>query len=246
MIAQPAAATRAALRLTGVHAGYGAVRALHGVDLNADEGKLVVLLGANGAGKSTTLRVISGLLAPTEGAVEFFGEQVAGREPGWMVRHGLMYVPEGRRIFDQFTVEENLKIGGYTRARGDNVKREVAQIYEYFPVLGKRYKQRAGTLSGGEQQMLAIGRALMASPRALLLAEPSLGLAPLIVREIYRIIRSINRDRGVTVMLVEQNAAVALDIADYAYVIETGRVVVEGVPEQLRGNEDVRRSYLGY
>ncbi|MPZ22874.1 MAG: ATP-binding cassette domain-containing protein [Dehalococcoidia bacterium] len=234
-----------ALRLTDVHAGYGPIRALHGVSFEVREGGIVVLLGANGAGKSTTLRVISGLLAPTEGTVEYLGEDVKGREAGWLVRRGLIHVPEGRRIFADFTVEENLKIGGYTAKRAA-FGGAMEEVFEYFPLLRERRKQAAGTLSGGEQQMLAIGRGLMADPKVLLLDEPSLGLAPLIVSDIYRIIGAINKERRVTVLIVEQNAAVALNVADFAYVLETGRVAVQGRPENIRGNEDIRRSYLGY
>jgi branched-chain amino acid transport system ATP-binding protein len=234
-----------ALRLEQVSAAYGPIAALDRVTLEAPEGAVVALLGANGAGKSTTLRVISGLLAPTGGRVIYHGMDLATHAPGSRVRAGVVHVPEGRQIFADFTVEENLLIGGYTASAADlRVRRQ--EVYEYFPRLRERRHQRAGTLSGGEQQMLAIGRALMAGPRLLLLDEPSLGLAPLIVRDIYRIIHAINQERRVTVLLVEQNASLALDIASYAYVLETGRVVVEGPPDHLRGNEDVRRSYLGY
>lgn len=235
----------AVLSLKDVEAGYGPILALHGVNLEVREGSIVALLGANGAGKSTTLRVTSGLLPPSRGRIIYRGKDVTGQTTGHLVRQGLVHVPEGRQIFTDFTVEENLRIGAYALA-GNRVRGRLEEVYTYFPILAQRRRQRAGTLSGGEQQMLAIGRALMAEPQVLLLDEPSLGLAPLIVQDIYRIIRTINEERRVTVLLVEQNAAVALDVASYAYVLETGRVVVEGTPDQLRRNEEVRRSYLGY
>ena len=234
-----------ALQLRDVYAGYGPVRALHGVSIDVHKGQIVTLLGANGAGKSTTLRVISGMLEPTSGSVELLGESVLGKRPNQLVHHGLMHAPEGRKIFGAFSVLENLKIGAYTRGRSAGIQTSVDEIFDYFPILGTRRKQEAATLSGGEQQMLAIGRALMSNPELLLLDEPSLGLAPLIVRDIYRILKRIN-ERGTTMLLVEQNASIALDVADYAYVLATGSIVVEGSPEAMRGNEDVRRSYLGY
>ena len=234
-----------ALRLRDVHAAYGPVHALHGINVEVREGQTVALLGANGAGKSTTLRVISGLIEPSSGDVQYFGDSILGMPADRRVRRGLVQAPEGRRIFGEFTVLENLKIGAFTRSGKSAIQRSMDEMFEYFPILGSRRKQQAATLSGGEQQMLAIARALMAEPKVLLLDEPSLGLAPLIVRDIYKIVRRIN-ERGTTVLLVEQNASVALDVAHYAYVIETGGIVLEGDPETLRGNEEVRRSYLGY
>ncbi len=234
------------LRLDDVHASYSAIRALHGVSIDVQEGAVVALLGANGAGKSTTLRVISGLLTPSAGTVEFRGQDIVGERPSSLVRRGIVHVPEGRQIFGGFTVEENLKIGAYTRPRGSDLRATWDLIYSYFPILRERRKQRAETLSGGECQMLAMARALTAEPELLLLDEPSLGLAPTVVQEIYLIIHSLNREQGMTVLLVEQNATVALDIAHCAYVLETGTVAVSGTAEELRGNEDVRRSYLGY
>lgn len=234
-----------ALRLREVHAAYGPVHALHGISMEVREGQTVALLGANGAGKSTTLRVISGLIEPSSGNLEYFGDSILEMPPHRRVRRGLVQAPEGRRIFGEFTVLENLKIGAFTRSGKSGVQRSMDEMFEYFPILGSRRKQQAATLSGGEQQMLAIARALMAEPKVLLLDEPSLGLAPLIIRDIYRIVRRIN-ERGTTVLLVEQNASVALDVAHYAYVIETGGIVLEGDPATLRGNEAVRRSYLGY
>ena len=235
-----------ALRLRDVYAGYGPVRALHGVSIEVAQGQVVTLLGANGAGKSTTLRVISGMLEPQSGEVELLGQSILGQRPNQLVHHGLMHAPEGRKIFGAFSVLENLKIGAYTRGRSGDIQNSIDEIFDYFPILGTRRKQTGATLSGGEQQMLAIGRALMSSPQLLLLDEPSLGLAPLIVRDIYRILRRINKERRTTMLLVEQNASLALDVADYAYVLATGNIVVEGSPEAMRGNEDVRRSYLGY
>ncbi len=246
MSAEAPAKKAMALRVADLHAGYGPIRALHGISLDVPEGSVVALLGANGAGKSTTLRVISGILHPTSGAVEFRGASVAGKSPSSHARRGIVHVPEGRQIFGDVTVEENLRIGAFARPWRSDKKRAMDRVYQYFPILGTRTKQRAATLSGGEQQMLAIGRALMAEPQLLLLDEPSLGLAPMVVQDIYKIIHSLNRERGMTTLLVEQNASVALDVADYAYVLETGRIAVAGTPDELRGHEDVRRSYLGY
>jgi branched-chain amino acid transport system ATP-binding protein len=245
LIAEAPAEARAILRLRDVHAAYGAIRALHGVSLEVQEGTVVALLGANGAGKSTTLRVISGLLPPTGGTLEYGGIAIGTKSPSALVRRGIVHVPEGRQIFGEFSVEENLRLGAFTRPRSET-RRTMAEVYDDFPILHERRKQRAATLSGGEQQMLAIGRALLARPQLLLLDEPSLGLAPLVVQEIYRIIHMLNRQRGVTILLVEQSASVALDVAHYAYVLETGRVAVAGTASELRDNEDVRRSYLGY
>ncbi len=234
------------LQLHNVHAAYGPIKALHGVSFEVQEGTCVALLGANGAGKSTTLRVISGLMPPTEGMVQYRGENIAGLPPGDVVRRGLMYVPEGRQIFGELSVEENLRMGAYTQPWGANLRRRTNDVYSLFPILGQRRRQEAGTLSGGEQQMLAIGRALMAEPQVLLLDEPSLGLAPLIVQDIYRVIESRNKERGVTILLVEQNAHMALNVADYAYVLETGTVALSGPAQELRDKEEVRHSYLGY
>jgi branched-chain amino acid transport system ATP-binding protein len=246
MISEAPATQRVALEVSNLHASYGPIRALHGISLRVPEGSVVALLGANGAGKSTTLRVISGMMRPVSGSVQFRGEEISGRSASSLVRRGIVHVPEGRQIFGELTVEENLRIGAFTRPWRNDTRRDMADVFDHFPVLAERRKQRAATLSGGEQQMLAIARALMANPQLLLLDEPSLGLAPMIVEEIYRIIRALNQDRGMTTLLVEQNAAVALDVAHYAYVLEVGRIAVAGTPDDLRGNEDVRRSYLGY
>ncbi|MBI4636635.1 MAG: ABC transporter ATP-binding protein [Candidatus Rokubacteria bacterium] len=230
------------LSLDGVEAGYGPIKALKGVTLKVSEGRIVALLGANGAGKTTALRTVSGLIRPTAGSVTIDGTRLDRLSPEEIVRRGIVQVPEGRRLFAGLTVLENLRMGAYCRT-GD-LTADLERVYRYFPVLGERTRQPGGSLSGGEQQMLAIGRALMARPRVLLLDEPSLGLAPKLVTEIFTIIRTINVD-GVTVLLVEQNAYQALSIAHYSYVLRVGRVVLEGTAEELRGRNDVVRSYLG-
>ena len=234
------------LSLRNVHAAYGSVLALRGISLEAPEGGIISVLGANGAGKSSTLRAISGLLRPSEGTIEFDGKPINRMPPEKIVQMGISHVPEGRQIFTELTVMENLRLGAYSRRDGDAVKRDIDRIVSYFPVLGERANQQALLLSGGEQQMLAIGRALMAKPRLLLLDELSLGLAPMLVREIFGIIKTINEEENLTILLVEQDAGLALSIADYGYVLESGTVVLEDTAEQLRGNESVRRSYLGY
>ena len=236
---------RPLLTVNEIEAYYGRVCALHSVSLEVAEGSVIALLGANGAGKTTTLRVISGLLRPTRGSVEFDGTRIDGWSPDRMVRAGIVQVPEGRQIFADLTVRENLLLGGYARRDLGPARQEPPRVFEYFPRLRERLQQRAGTLSGGEQQMLAIGRALMARPRLLLLDEPSLGLAPMLVKEIFRVISEI-RAAGTTVLLVEQNAHMALDIADRAYVLETGRVILGDRSAALRQREEVRRAYLGH
>ncbi len=236
---------RPLLTVHELEAYYGRVCALHSVSLEVAEGSVAALLGANGAGKTTTLRVISGLLRPTRGSVEFDGKRIDGFGPDRLVRAGIVQVPEGRQIFADLTVRENLLLGGYARRDGGSARRESQRVFDYFPRLGERLQQRAGTLSGGEQQMLAIGRALMARPRLLLLDEPSLGLAPLLVKEIFRVIGDI-RAAGTTVLLVEQNAHMALSIADHAYVLETGRVILADRSAALRQREEVQRAYLGH
>ena len=230
------------LELRDVEARYGEVTALHGVSLTVDDGDFVAILGANGAGKTTTLRAISGTVKTT-GQIVFQGERLHRRTPEGMARRGIAHVPEGRGTFASLSVFDNMRLGAWTQ-RGPSA-RDLARVFEFFPVLYDRRDQQAGTLSGGEQQMLALGRAMMAKPRLLLLDEPSLGLAPLVVREIFATLRSMN-DRGTTIVVVEQNAALALGSAKHAYVLETGRVVLGGAAEELRGDESVRRSYLGY
>jgi branched-chain amino acid transport system ATP-binding protein len=238
-------AARPLLTVNEIEAYYGRVCALHSVSLEVAEGSAVALLGANGAGKTTTLRVISGLLRPTQGSVEFDGRRVDGTSPDRLVRMGIVQVPEGRQIFAELTVRENLLLGGYARRDLGAAGQDPPRVFEYFPRLRERLQQRAGTLSGGEQQMLAIGRALMARPRLLLLDEPSLGLAPMLVKEIFRVISEI-RAAGTTVLLVEQNAHMALAIADHAYVLETGRVILGDRSAALRQREEVRGAYLGH
>jgi branched-chain amino acid transport system ATP-binding protein len=227
------------LELENVEASYGAIRALHGVSLAVDEGQVVAVLGANGAGKSTTLRAISGLVR-RRGDIRFDGRSVARARPESIARGGVAHVPEGRGLFDDLSVHENLRMGAYAR------KGEIERVYSYFPWLAERGTQQAGTLSGGEQQMLALARALVSRPRLLMLDEPSLGLAPIVVEELFRIVAALNKNEQLTVLVVEQNAEVALSIADRAYVLETGRVAVEGTADELRAHEGVRKSYLGY
>ncbi len=234
------------LSVRDIHASYGPVSALRGVTIEVPEGGIVAVLGANGAGKSSTLRTISGLLHPTTGTIEFNGQRIDRFPPEKIVQLGVSQVPEGRQIFTELSVIENLRLGAYTRRDSGGIKRDLERVFSYFPVLGERQKQQAALLSGGEQQMLAIGRALMAKPRLLLLDEPSLGLAPMLVREIFQIIKAINEHEGLTILVVEQDASLALGIAGYGYVLESGTVVLEDKPERLRQSEAVRRSYLGY
>ena len=233
----------ALLELREVQARYGPVQALHDVSLTVQEGEVVAVLGANGAGKTTTLRAISGTVQRS-GSLELGGSPLRGG-PEAAARAGIAHVPEGRGTFVELTVDENLRLGAYTR-RDRQIKADVLRIAEYFPWMQDRSGQRAGTLSGGEQQMLALGRALMSRPRLLLLDEPSLGLAPMIVREFFRIVRELNDSEGLTVLLVEQDARIALSISNRAYVLEVGRVALQGTSDELRGDESVRRSYLGY
>ncbi len=234
------------LRVTDIRTQYGPVVALDGVSVFVPDGQIITVLGANGAGKSTLLRSISGLIHPSSGMIEYDNRRIDQAKAEQIVKLGISQVPEGRQIFTQLNVLENLKLGAYTRRDRDGVRRDIDRVCQYFPVLGQRRSQVAGTLSGGEQQMLAIARALMARPKLLLLDEPSLGLAPLIVREIFQIIQAISREGKLTVMVVEQDAQAALSIADYAYVLETGHVALADEAARLQQNDDVRRSYLGY
>jgi branched-chain amino acid transport system ATP-binding protein len=234
------------LQIKDIQASYGPILALRNVSLEVPEHGIITILGANGAGKSTTLRAISGLVRISGGSIEFEGHRIDRLAPERIVEMGIVQVPEGRQLFTDLSVIENLRLGAYTRRDGDGVRRDMQRVFEYFPVLAERQKQSAGTLSGGEQQMLAIGRALMAKPRLLLLDEPSLGLAPIVTREIFDIVTTLNADEGLTILLVEQNARLALGIAQYGYVLETGTVVLHNASESLRQDEDVRRSYLGY
>jgi branched-chain amino acid transport system ATP-binding protein len=234
----------ALLELRHVEARYGEVRALHGVSLSVDEGAFVSVLGANGAGKTTTLRAVSGTVR-SSGEITFGGERIDRRAPETVARLGVAHVPEGRGIIGELSVWENLRLGGYARSGRNGFQDDVARVLGYFPQLGERRAQAAGTLSGGEQQMLALGRALIARPRLLMLDEPSLGLAPIIVREIFEILTRLNEE-GVTVLVVEQNANLALAASQQAYVLEVGKVVLSGPSAELREHESVRRSYLGY
>jgi branched-chain amino acid transport system ATP-binding protein len=233
------------LALEGVEARYGPVKALHGVSLTVAEGEIVAVLGANGAGKTTTLRAISGTVRRS-GAIRFAGRSIAGRSPEALARLGIAHVPEGRGTLSELTVGENLRLGAYPRRDRAAIREDERRVLAHFPWLADRRNQRAGTLSGGEQQMLALARALMLRPRLVLLDEPSLGLAPRVVAEIFRIVGELNERDGLTVLVVEQNAILALEAASRAYVLEVGRVALEGGSETLRRNESVRRSYLGY
>ena len=231
------------LDVRDLSAGYGPVQVLKGLDLSVDSGEIVVVLGANGAGKTTTLRALSGMI-PAGGTVLFDGTDVVGRKPEDLVRLGVAHVPQGRGTFPELTVEENMRVGGFVRS-GDEVVADIERWYGLFPVLRQRSEQTAGSMSGGEQQMLAIARALMARPRLLLLDEPSLGLAPLVTRDVFERIVEINGELGTTVLIVEQNANLALEIAARGYVLETGTIVASGTAEELRSNDVVRRAYLG-
>ena len=232
------------LEIKDIHVYYGAIHAIKGVSLTVRQGEIVTLIGSNGAGKSTTLRTVSGLLKPKEGDILFEGESIAGRPAQSIVKMGISQVPEGRRIFANMTVMENLELGAFTRDDADGIEADMNMVFERFPRLLERKEQAAGTLSGGEQQMLAMGRALMSRPRLLLLDEPSMGLAPLLIREIFNIIVDINKT-GTTVLLVEQNANMALSIAHRAYVLETGRIALSGNAKELAASEEVRKAYLG-
>jgi branched-chain amino acid transport system ATP-binding protein len=233
------------LEVRGLCAFYGPSQALYGLDFALDEGSVVTLLGANGAGKTTTLRALCGMVRMT-GDIRFDGKPIAGRAPENIVRLGIAHVPEGRGTFVRMTVEENLRLGAMTRRDHAAIAADIEEIYGLFPRLAERRGQQAGTLSGGEQQMLAVGRALMLRPRLMLLDEPSFGLAPLIVAELFGILRRLNRERRVAMLIVEQNAALALDLAEEAYLLETGQIVMTGPASEIAKDEAVRRSYLGY
>jgi branched-chain amino acid transport system ATP-binding protein len=233
------------LEAEDLEAQYGWTKVLHGLSFTVETGGITTILGANGAGKTTTLRAVCRMIKTT-GRVRFDGRRIDDRATEDIVRLGIAHTPEGRGTFVDLTVEENLRLGAYARREKSGLAQDYEKVYGYFPVLTQRRKQQAGTLSGGEQQMLAVARALMSRPRLLLLDEPSLGLAPLVVREIFRIVRTINQQEGVSVLLVEQNAAMALDLADHAYLLETGRVVMSGPAAELRRDDAIRRSYLGY
>ena len=235
----------ALLETAALNAYYGPTQVLYGVDLTVEPGGITALLGANGAGKTTLLRALTSMVR-TEGQIRFDGKPLTSLATEDVVRCGIAHVPDGRGTFVHLTVEENLRLGAYARRARDEVAHDYERVYGYFPRLKERRRQQAGTLSGGEQQMLAIARGLMLRPRLLLLDEPSFGLAPLVVRDIFTILRSINRDQQVSLLVVEQNANLALDLADHAYLLETGRLVMSGTAERIRGDETVRRAYLGY
>ena len=232
------------LKIEDLHVQYGGIQALRGISLEVPDGKIVTLIGANGAGKSTTLRTITGLVKASSGSIQWNGQELLGKSIDKIVSSGIAMSPEGRRVFPDLTVLENLKIGAYLRTGKPEIAKDIEWVYSLFPRLQERSWQLAGTLSGGEQQMLAVGRALMSRPKLLLLDEPSLGLAPLVVQDIFTIIREINR-QGVTVLLIEQNANMALKIADLAYVLETGRITLSGTGAELLANEKVKEAYLG-
>jgi len=232
------------LKVKNLVVAYGGIEALKGIDLEVEEGKIITLIGANGAGKSTTLRTIMGLVRPKEGTISYLGKNLLEMKTQQMARNGITLVPEGRRVFPNLTVLENLKIGAFVRNDEKGIKSDMEWVFSLFPRLKERTWQLAGTLSGGEQQMLAVGRALMSRPKLMMMDEPSLGLAPIIVKDIFNIIKEINK-QGVTILLIEQNANAALHIADKGYVMETGRITLEGTGEELLANPDVKRAYLG-
>ena len=237
--------SEALLRVQAIETFYGPIQAIRGVTLEVEAGQIVTVLGANGAGKTTVLRTVSGILDPEAGKVLFEGRDIVHMRPDQVMRLGICHVPEGREVFPFLTVRENLVMGAYTRRDSDGVARDMALCFEYFPRLQERQHQRAGLLSGGEQQMLAISRALMGKPKLLLLDEPSLGLSPLLVQQIFGIIRRINQEQGVAILLVEQNAHIALQTADHGYVLEVGRIVAQGSCDALLQREDIREFYLG-
>lgn len=235
----------ALLSLTNVESAYGPIKAIRGVSLNVLRGQIATVLGSNGAGKSTILKTISGIIDPRKGTVTFKGEDITAQDPAQIVRRGLVQVPEGREVFPLLSVLDNLQMGGYTRRDRDGFARDLEMVFAYFPVLKERSHQDAGLLSGGQQQMLAIARALMSAPELMLLDEPSLGLSPRLTKEIFEIVVRINRERGTTILLVEQNANMALNAADYGYVLENGRIVMEDTCARLRDKEDIKEFYLG-
>lgn len=232
------------LKIEKLNVHYGGIHALRGINIEISEGKIVTLIGANGAGKSSTLRTIMGIVKKTDGTITYNDEDLCKYKTKEIVEKGIVLVPEGRRVFPNLTVKENLILGAYSRKDQEGIKKDMNWIYELFPRLKERLWQKAGTLSGGEQQMLAVGRGLMSKPKLLMMDEPSLGLAPLLVKEIFHIIREIHK-QGVTILLIEQNAKAALEVADYGYVLETGSIVLEGKGRELLNNEEVKNAYLG-
>jgi branched-chain amino acid transport system ATP-binding protein len=241
----PSVSDQPVLKLLNVESAYGPIKAIRGVSLQVRRGEIATVLGSNGAGKSTILKTISGILDPNKGSIEFKGQVISARDPAYIVQQGLSHVPEGREVFPLLSVHDNLLMGAYTRRDRDGVARDIETVYGYFPILRERAAQDAGLLSGGQQQMLAISRALMAAPDLILLDEPSLGLSPKLTKEIFEIVVRINRERGTTLLLVEQNANMALNAADYGYVLENGRIVMEDTCAHLREKEDIKEFYLG-
>ncbi len=233
------------LKLSNVESAYGPIKAIRGVSLQVRRGEIATVLGSNGAGKTTILKTISGIIDPRKGSIEFKGQDITSKDPTLIVQQGLLHVPEGREVFPLLSVRDNLLMGAYTRADRDGVARDMDMVYAYFPILKERALQEAGLLSGGQQQMLAISRALMANPDLVLLDEPSLGLSPKLTKEIFEIVVRINRERGTTILLVEQNANMALNASDYGYVLENGRIVMEDSCARLREKEDIKEFYLG-
>ena len=241
----PAISDQPVLKLLNVESSYGPIKAIRGVSLSATRGRIVTVLGSNGAGKSTILKTISGIIDPRKGSIEFKGEIITAKDPAFIVQQGLSHVPEGREVFPLLSVHDNLLMGAYTRSDRDGVARDMETVFGYFPILKERAAQDAGLLSGGQQQMLAISRALMADPDLILLDEPSLGLSPKLTKEIFEIVVRINRERGTTILLVEQNANMALNASDYGYVLENGRIVMEDTCARLREKDDIKEFYLG-
>ena len=237
--------TEPILRIRNVESFYGPIMAIRGVSLDVHEGQIVSILGANGAGKTTLMKTVSGVMDPEKGQITFDGEDIQGAEPHKVVQRGIVHIPEGREVFPLLTVDENLSLGAYSRKDKDQIEQDRELVFSYFPVLKDRRGQEAGTLSGGQQQMLAIGRGLMARPRIMLLDEPSLGLSPMLVQEIFEILRRLNQEQQMTMMLVEQNAHAALDLAHHGYVMEVGRIVMDGSAEALLKSEDIQNFYLG-
>jgi branched-chain amino acid transport system ATP-binding protein len=235
----------AMLTLSNVESAYGPIKAIRGVSLKVTQGEIATVLGSNGAGKTTILKTISGIIDPSRGSIQFNGEDITAVDPTIVVQKGLSHVPEGREVFPLLSVRDNLLMGAYTRKDRDQVARDIEGVFEYFPILRERASQDAGLLSGGQQQMLAISRALMAAPKLMLLDEPSLGLSPKLTKEIFEIVVRINRERGTTILLVEQNANMALNASDYGYVLENGRIVMEDTCERLREKDDIKEFYLG-
>ncbi|WP_209509274.1 ABC transporter ATP-binding protein [Ruegeria sp. HKCCE4150] len=237
--------TEPILKIRNVESFYGAIMAIRGVSLDVHKGQIVSILGANGAGKTTLMKTVSGVMDPEKGQITFDGQDIQGAEPHKVVQRGIVHIPEGREVFPLLTVDENLSLGAYSRKDKDQIEQDRELVFSYFPVLKDRRGQEAGTLSGGQQQMLAIGRGLMARPRIMLLDEPSLGLSPMLVQEIFEILRRLNQEQKMTMMLVEQNAHAALDLAHHGYVMEVGRIVMDGSAEALLKSEDIQNFYLG-